>query len=64
MSDRTKQVQFRMPEELHTELKAALVYDKSSIADFFNRAAKEYLDKRNKQAKRLTKKDDALNKMI
>lgn len=53
-----------MPEELHTELKAALVYDKSSIADFFNRAAKEYLDKRNKQAKRLTKKDDALNKMI
>ena len=39
MSDRTKQVQFRMPDELHTELKAALAYDRSSFADFFNKAA-------------------------
>ena len=43
MSDRTKQVQFRMPDELHTELKAALAYDRSSFADFFNNAAEEYL---------------------
>ena len=37
MSDRTKQVQFRMPDELHTKLKAALAYDRSSFADFFNK---------------------------
>ena len=43
MSDRTKQVQFRMPDELHTELKAALAYDRSSFADFFNKAAEDYL---------------------
>lgn len=46
LSDRTKQVQFRMPEELHTELKAALAYDKSSFTDFFNRVTVEYLEKR------------------
>lgn len=34
MSDRTKQVQFGMPEELYADLKAALAYDKSSLADF------------------------------
>ena len=48
LSDRTKQVQFRMPEELHTELKAALVYDKSSFADLFNKAAEDYLAKRKR----------------
>ena len=42
MSERTKQVQFRMPDELHAELKAALAYDRSSFADFFNKA-EEYL---------------------
>ena len=46
LSNRTKQVQFRMPDELHTELKAALAYDKSSFADFFNKAAVEYLSNR------------------
>ena len=46
LSDRTKQVQFRMPDELHTELKAALAYDRSSFADFFNKAAEAYLAKR------------------
>ena len=43
MSERTEQVQFRMPDELHAELKAALAYDRSSFADFFNKAAEEYL---------------------
>lgn len=46
MSNRTKQVQFRMPDELHTELKAALAYDRSSFTDFFNKAAEEYLSNR------------------
>ena len=32
-----------MPDELHAELKAALAYDRSSFADFFNKAAEEYL---------------------
>ena len=47
MNNRTKQVQFRMPEELHTKLKAALVYDKSSFTDFFNNAAEHYLRRRD-----------------
>lgn len=53
MSERTKQVQFRMPDKLHTELKAALAYDRSSFADFFNKAAEEYLSNRmaNEQKK-------------
>ena len=58
MSDRTKQVQFRMSEELHTNLKAALAYDKSSFADFFNRAAEEYLSTRNAKKKEKSKSRD------
>lgn len=46
LSDRSKQVQFRMPDELHAELKAALAYDRSSFADFFNKAAEDYLSNR------------------
>lgn len=58
MSNRTKQVQFRMPEELHTELKAALVYDKSSFADFFNKAAEDYLKNRKE------KESEAYNHLV
>ncbi len=35
-----------MPDELHAELKAALAYDRSSFADFFNKAAEDYLSNR------------------
>ena len=55
MSDRTKQVQFRMSDEMHTELKAALAYDRSSFADFFNKAAEEYLSNRKADKKKKTK---------
>ena len=55
MSDRTKQVQFRMSDEMHTELKAALAYDRSSFADFFNKAAEEYLSTRKADKKQKTK---------
>ena len=55
MSDRTKQVQLRMPDELHTELKAALAYDRSSFADFFNKAAEEYLSNRKADTKEKSK---------
>ena len=58
MSDRIKQVQFRMPEKLHTDLKVALVYDKSSFADFFNRAAEEYLSTRNAEKNEKSKSKD------
>ncbi len=55
LSDRTKQVQFRMPDELHAELKAALVYDRSSFADFFNKAAEEYLSNRKADKQKKSK---------
>ena len=54
MSNRTKQLQFRMPEELHTNLKVALAYDKSSFTELFNKAAEEYLSSRNSDVKRKT----------
>jgi len=40
-----------MPEKLHMELKAALVYDHSSFAEFFNQAAEQYLLDRTAQKK-------------
>ncbi len=43
-SDRTKQVQFRMPVKLHNELRKKLIDDNISMADLFNKAAKKYLD--------------------
>lgn len=55
LSDRTKQVQFRMPDELHAELKAALAYDRSSLADFFNKAAEDYLSNRKTEKKKKSK---------
>lgn len=63
LSNRTKQVQFRMPDELHAELKAALAYDRSSFADFFNKAAEEYLSNRkaNKQKKTKSKNGGTKN---
>ena len=42
MNERTKQVQFRMPEETQKELKKALIDDNSSFTDFFNEAAIAY----------------------
>ena len=45
-----------MPEELHTELKAALAYDKSSFADFFNKAAEKYLSERKKDSQKPEKR--------
>lgn len=55
LSDRTKQVQFRMPDELHAELKATLAYDRSSLADFFNKAAEDYLSNRKIEKEKRSK---------
>ena len=44
-SDRTKQVQFRMPTVLHNKLRKILIDDNVSMADLFNKAAEEYVSK-------------------
>ena len=48
-SDRTKQVQFRMPTMLHNQLRKLLIDDNVSMADLFNKAAEEYVEKRKKE---------------
>ena len=48
--ERTKQVQFRMPEEIHLELRKALLDNGVSMADLFNSTAENYIKKhKNKQ---------------
>ena len=42
-SDRTKQVQFRMPTVLHNQLRKLLIDDNVSMADLFNKAAERYI---------------------
>ncbi len=44
-SDRTKQVQFRMPTVLHNQLRKMLIDENISMADLFNKAAEEYVSK-------------------
>ena len=48
-SDRTKQVQFRMPTELHNQLRKLLIDENISMADLFNKAAEEYINNRKKE---------------
>ena len=48
-SDRTKQVQFRMPTVLHNQLRKLLIDDNVSMADLFNKAAEEYINKRKRE---------------
>ena len=55
---RIKQVQFRMPTELHKKLRKALIDKGESMADFFNRAADEYLRRRNAKGGDEEQKDD------
>ena len=50
-SDRTKQVQFRMPTLLHNQLRKLLIDDNVSMADLFNKAAEEYVNKNLKKEK-------------
>ena len=49
-SKRTQQIQFRMDPCKLKELKALIAYDDEthSMADLFNKAADEYIKKRNK----------------
>ena len=48
-SDRTKQVQFRMPTALHNQLRKLLIDENISMADLFNKAAEEYINNRKKE---------------
>lgn len=50
-SDRTKQVQFRMPTVLHNQLRKLLIDENISMADLFNKAAEEYINKNLKKEK-------------
>lgn len=54
LSDRTKQVQFRMSVEMHKKLKLALIEDDNSFADFFNEAAQAYLSNNNSYKKSIS----------
>ena len=44
-SNRTKQVQFRMPVMLHNKLRKLLIDNNVSMADLFNKAAEQYITK-------------------
>ena len=51
-SDRTKQVQFRMPTVLHNQLRKILIDDNVSMADVFNKAAEEYIKSKEKEKRK------------
>ena len=51
ISERDKQVQVRLPAALHKDLKLTLMQNDSSLADFFNEAAKAYLKDPDKYQK-------------
>ena len=48
-SNRTKQVQFRMPVMIHNQLRKSLIDENISMADLFNKAAEEYINKNKKE---------------
>lgn len=50
-SDRTKQVQFRMPTALHNQLRKLLIDDNVSMADLFNKSAERYISERLEKEK-------------
>ena len=51
-SDRTKQVQFRMPTALHNQLRKLLIDENISMADLFNKAAEEYIKSKEKEKRK------------
>ena len=51
-SDRTKQVQFRMPTVLHNQLRKLLIDENISMADLFNKAAEEYIKNKEKDKRK------------
>lgn len=51
-SDRTKQVQFRMPTALHNQLRKLLIDENISMADLFNQAANEYVKNRSEKGEK------------
>ena len=51
-SDRTKQVQFRMPTALHNQLRKLLIDENISMADLFNKAAEEYIKSKEEEKRK------------
>lgn len=51
-SNRTKQVQFRMPVMLHNKLRKLLIDNNVSMADLFNKAAEEYIKSKEKEKRK------------
>lgn len=51
LHEKDKQVQVRLPEALHKDLRLALLKDDSSLTEFFNEAAEAYLKSPEKYVK-------------
>ena len=61
IGERDKQVQVRLPAALHKDLKLTLMQNDSSLADFFNEAAKAYLKDPAKYQKAIKSKNGGKN---
>ena len=57
-SDRDTQVQFRMPAELHKQLRIKLLTEGKSMTDFFNEAARGYLANESQKSVQIAKGGD------
>ena len=55
MNDKTKQVQVRLTPELHKNLKATLIMDDKKLVDFFDEAARAYLNNPAQYKKAISK---------
>lgn len=55
MDDKTKQVQVRLPPDLHRQLKGALALEGKTLVDFFNEAAVTYLKNQNEYCAAITR---------
>lgn len=51
LDEKTKQVQVRLTPELHDKLKGNLALDGKKLVDFFNDAAKAYLNNKEEYEK-------------
>ncbi len=54
MKNNTKQVQVRLPQELHNNLKGSLALDGRTLVDFFSEAAKAYITNKEQYTKSIS----------
>lgn len=55
MDGKTKQVQVRLPPDIHRRLKGALALEGKTLVDFFNEAAITYLRNQNEYCAAITR---------